>query len=212
MLADVTELRAVVGLGHQARQSVSLKVRQPLRRLLIEGAPGAEGHAQELADELRVKEVVFGKVEATQLTVKPHLPALGPKLGKELGAVRAALAAGEFEDLGDGRFRAAGHELGADEVLVERTGKDGWAVASLDGVTVALDTTLDDELLLEGRVNELVHAVNSMRRDAGLELTDRITLTIPAIDEDLLAHGDWIQAETLATELRLGDELAFAKV
>ena len=212
LLADVAELRAVVGLGHQARQSVSLKVRQPLRRLLVEGAPGAEGHARELADELRVKEVVFGKVEATQLTVKPHLPALGPKLGKELGAVRAALAAGEFEDLGDGRFRAAGHELGADEVLVERTGKDGWAVASFDGVTVALDTTLDDELLLEGRVNELVHAVNSMRRDAGLELTDRITLTIPTIDEDLLAHGDWIQAETLATELRLGDELAFAKV
>ena len=67
--------------------------------------------------------------------MKPNLPVLGPKLGKELGAVRAALAAGEFEELGGGRFRAAGHELEPDEVLVERTGREGWAVASEDGVT-----------------------------------------------------------------------------
>ena len=210
-LADVAELRAVVTLGHQARQSVSLKVRQPLRRLLVEGAPRAEAHARELADELRVKEVVFGKVDATQLTVKPNLPVLGPKLGSALGAVRSALAAGEFEDLGDGRFRSAGHDLAADEVLVERTGKDGWAVATLDGITVAVDTTLDDELLLEARVNELVHTVNTMRRDAGLELTDRIALTIPVSDGDLLVNGDWIKAETLATTISLGDDLAVAK-
>jgi isoleucyl-tRNA synthetase len=211
LLAEVAELRAVVTLGHQARQSVSLKVRQPLRRLLVEGAPGAEAHARELADELRVKHVVFGKVDATQLTVKPNLPVLGPKLGSALGAVRSALAAGDFEDLGGGRFRAAGHDLAADEVLVERTGKDGWAVASVEGITVALDTALDDELLLEARVNELVHAVNTMRRDAGLELTDRIALTIPASDEDLLANGDWIKAETLATAISLGVDLAVAK-
>ncbi len=211
LLAEVVELRTVVGLGHQARQGASLKVRQPLRRLLVEGAPRSEAHAGEIADELRVKEVVFGKVEATQLTVKPNLPVLGPKLGAALGAVRSALAAGEFEDLGDGRFRAANHELGADEVLVERTGKDGWAVASLDGVTVALDTALDDELLLEGRVNELVHAVNSMRRDAGLALTDRIVLTVPSSDDDLLAHEDWIKAETLATEISIGDDLGVVK-
>ena len=75
-----------------------------------------------------MKEVEFGHVDA-ELRVKPHLPVLGPKLGKELGAVRAALQAGEFEELGGGRFRAAGHELGPDEVLVERAGKEGWAVA-----------------------------------------------------------------------------------
>ena len=75
-----------------------------------------------------MKEVELGHVDA-ELRVKPHLPALGPKLGKELGAVRAALQAGDFEELGGGRFRAAGHELGPDEVLVERAGKEGWAVA-----------------------------------------------------------------------------------
>jgi isoleucyl-tRNA synthetase len=115
--------------------------------------------------------------------------------------VRAALQAGEFEELDGGRFRAAGVELGPEEVLVERAGREGWAVASEDGVTVALDTSLDDELQLEGRVYELIHQVNSMRRDAGLELTDRIRLSIPAADADLLAHADWIKRETLAVEL-----------
>jgi isoleucyl-tRNA synthetase len=137
-------------------------------------------------------------VDATELRVKPHLPALGPRLGKELAAVRAALAAGAFEQLEGGRFRAAGHELGADEVLVERAGKEGWAVAAEDGVTVALDVSLDRELEREGRVYDLIHSVNTMRRDAGLELTDRITLTLPSSDADLLEHADWIKAETLA--------------
>ncbi len=197
LLAEVVELRKVVALGHQARSTAGLKLRQPLRRVVVEGAQLAVGHADEIAEELRVKEVEFGRVDA-ELRVKPHLPVLGPKLGKELGAVRSALQAGAFEDLGGGRFRAAGHELGPEEVLVERAGKDGWAVAGDAGVTVALETTVDDELAREGRVFELIHRVNSMRKDAGLELTDRIALTIPAGDGDLLEHAEWIARETLA--------------
>ena len=214
LLAEVTEVRRVVGLGHQARQSAALKVRQPLRRLLVEGAPLAGAHAREIADELRVKEVEFGHVDATELRVKPNLPVLGPKLGKELGAVRAALQAGEFEELGGGRFRAGGHELAPEEVLVERAGREGWAVASEDGVTVALDTGLDEGLEREGRVYELIHLVNSLRRDAGLELTDRIRLTIPAGDADLLEHVDWIKQETLAVEVTAdgGDGPGIARV
>ena len=212
LLAEIAEVRAVVALGHQARQSVNLKVRQPLRRLVVEGAPLAKLHAREIGDELRVKEAVFGKVDATRLVVKPNLPLLGPKLGGQLGAIRQALAAGAFEELAEGGVRVDGHVLSADEVLVERTGKDGWAVASGDGITVALDTTLDDALVLEGRVNDLVHQVNTMRRESGLELTQRIVLTVPDADRDLAAaHGDWIKAETLAVELRVGSELAIAK-
>jgi isoleucyl-tRNA synthetase len=211
LLTETAEVRLVVALGHRARQSASLKVRQPLARLVVEGAPLTEAHSEEIADELRVKLVTFGHVDATELRVKPNLPVLGPKLGKDLVAVRAALAAGEFEELGDGRFRVLGHELGQEDVLVERTGKDGWAVAAEDGVTIALDTALDDELLREGRVNELVHQVNTMRKEAGLELTDRIVLTIPEADSDLAAYEDWIKAETLAVEIRTGGELGIAK-
>ena len=202
LLDEVAELRRVVALGHQARAASQLKLRQPLRRLVVEGAPLAEGHIDELREELRVKEVEFGNVEATELHVKPHLPVLGPKLGKELGAVRAALAAGEFEQTDGGGFRVLGHELGADEVLVERSGKTGWAVASDEGVTVALDTTVDPELEVEGRVYDLIHTLNSMRKEQGLELTDRIAVTLPAGDADLVErHAEWIKAEVLAVSL-----------
>ena len=69
---------------------------------------------------------------------------------------------------------------------------------------MALETAVDDELALEGRVYELIHRVNSMRKDAGLELTDRVNLTLAAGDGDLLQHADWIAKETLAVELEVG--------
>jgi isoleucyl-tRNA synthetase len=201
LLLEVEAVRGVVRLGHQARATSRLKLRQPLRRLVVDGAPLAAGHGEEIRDELRVQEVEFRPVDATELHVKPHLPALGPRLGKELGTVRAALAAGEFEELPGGGFRAAGHDLAADEVLVERSGKEGWAVVAEEGVTVALDTRLDDELRLLGRVLDLIHTLNSMRKEQGLELTDRIAVTLPPDQADVLAHADWIKAEVLAVSL-----------
>jgi isoleucyl-tRNA synthetase len=212
LLAEIAELRRVVELGRQARASVGVALRQPLRKLVVEGAPLARAHSDEIAEELRVREVEFGTVDASELRVKPHLPVLGPKLGSELAKVRAALEAGDFEALPNGGFRVAGHDLGPDEVLVERRGKDGWAVAAADGVTVALDAHLDDELRLLGRVYDLIHRVNSLRKERGLELTDRIRLTIPESDADLLPHSDWIARETLAVSVEArGAELALEK-
>ena len=98
-------------------------------------------------------------------------------------------------------------------MLVERQGKEGWAVASADGVTVALDSHVDDELEREGRVYDLIHRVNTLRKESGLELTDRIRLTVPAGDADLLPDKDWIARETLATSVDAdGPELSIAKV
>jgi isoleucyl-tRNA synthetase len=212
LLDEIASVRRVVELGRQARSSSGIKLRQPLRRLVVEGA-SLDGHLEEVADELRVKDVELGPVEAVELRVKPNLPLLGPKLGKELGAVREALAAGEFEELPEGRFRVAGRELEPDEVLVERGGREGWAVAAGDGVTVALDLGLDDELVLEGEAYELIHLVNSLRKERGLELTDRIVLTVPDARRELAdRHGDWIAREVLATELRVaGDELTLER-
>jgi isoleucyl-tRNA synthetase len=212
LLAEVADVRRVVGLGHQARQAAGFKVQQPLRTLVVEGATLAEAQAAEIRDELRVKDVRFGTVDS-ELRVKPNLPVLGPKLGRELGAVRAALQAGAFEELGGGRFRAAGHELEPDEVLVERAGTEGWAVAAEDGVTVALDTQVDEELERERRVYELIRRVNALRKESGLALSDRIVLTIPKRDSDLLEHAEWIKSETLAVSLVAGsgDTPAIAK-
>ncbi len=201
LLAEVAEVRRVVALARQAREQAGLRLRQPLRRLVVQGVDGASRHGDEIADELRVKVVEFGDVEATELRVKPNLPVLGPKLGRELGTVRAALESGEFELLDGGRFKAAGHELAPEEVLVQRRGKEGWAVAADDEITVALDTRLDAELELEGQALDLIHLINTMRKDAGLELTDRIAVTLPEAQSELLRHVDWIKEETLAVSV-----------
>jgi isoleucyl-tRNA synthetase len=204
LLEEVAQVRAIVELGRQARGGAGLKLRQPLRRMVVQGADKAKGHAAEIGEELRVKEVEFGPVEATELRVKPNLPLLGPKLGKELGAVRAALLAGEFEQLEGGGVRVDGHELGADEILVERGAREGWALAEEDSLTVAMSTELDDELRKEGRVYDLTHQLNTMRKEAGLALTDRIRVVLPETDADLLDYEERIKDETLAIELVVG--------
>jgi isoleucyl-tRNA synthetase len=212
LLDEVADVRRVVELGRQARASAGVKLRQPLRALVVEGARLAEQHTGEIEEELRVEGVSFEPVDASEVRVKPNLPLLGPRLGVELRAVRQALESGNFEELEGGGFRAAGHELGKDEVLVERRGKEGWTIASADGVTVALDIRLDDELERKGRVYDLIHTVNTMRKEAGLELTDRIKLTIPKTASELLEHRDWIARETLAVSVEAaGDEIRIEK-
>ena len=205
LLAEIADVRQVVELGRQARSASGLKLRQPLGRLVVAGATGAREHAGEIADELRVKAVEFGEVASSELRVKPNLPVLGPKLGAALREVSAALAAGRFEELDGGRFRIDGHVLEPGEVLVERVGLEGWAVAAEDGVTVALDTALDDELRLEARLNDLIRDVQVLRKDSGLEITDRIRLWIP--DGELLGFADRIAEETLAVSVESGPEL-----
>ena len=105
-----------------------------------------------------------------------------------------------------------GRELGPDEVLVERRGKEGWAVAGEDRLTVALDLALDPELKLEGRVRDLIHEINRLRKEQGLEVTDRIVLTLPSDHGELLHHEDWIKEETLAVQIETnGNELKLEK-
>ncbi len=204
LLAEFAEVRHVVELGRQARSASQLKLRQPLRRLVVAGAHRAESHAAEIAEELRVKEVEFGDVEASELRVKPNLPVLGPKLGSALREVRERLQRGEFEELADGRFRVDGRVLEPNEVLVERVGLEGWAVASEDGLTVALDTALDDELLLEAKLLDRVHEVNVLRKNSGFAITDRIKLWVP--DEALIErYRDRLGTETLAVSVELGE-------
>ncbi|HLB04464.1 MAG TPA: class I tRNA ligase family protein, partial [Gaiellaceae bacterium] len=179
LLAEVAEARRVVELGRAARSQAGVKLRQPLRRLVVEGVSAAARHAAEIGDELRVKDVAFGIVEGTTMRAKPNLVLLGPKLGSALPEVRAALAEGRFEQLPGGRIGVLGHELGPEEVFIERTAPDGWELAEDGGLVVALDTRLDAELELEGRVLDLIHTIQRLRKDSGLEITDRIVVTLP---------------------------------
>jgi isoleucyl-tRNA synthetase len=147
-----------------------------------------------------VKEVEFHEAPLVRFNYKPNLPVLGPRLGKALRDVQKALAEKDFESLPDGGIRAAGHDLDPQDLIIERADEPGWVHS--DHLSVGIDPRLDDELLLEGRVLDLIHQLNTMRKDAGLELTDRIRVRLPEADADLLQHKAWIKEEVLATEIR----------
>src|SRR5258706_5624562 len=129
LLEEISDVRRVVTLAHQARATSGLKLRQPLRRLVVEGAHGAKSHADEIADEVRVKDVTFDRVDA-ELRVKPNLPALGPRLGKELRTVQQALQAGAIEQLDRGHIPGASRSLSPDAMSLEPGRRGRCSVAS----------------------------------------------------------------------------------
>ena len=217
LLEEVAAGRHVAELARSARQQAGIKLRQPLRRLVV--ATGDAGRralvsrqVEDLAGELRVKEVAISASpnEVAELRATPRLDVVGPRYGPNLPELRRLLSEGSFE-VSNGTLRAGGFVLGRGEFSLEYAPRDGWAVEHADDYVVAVDTRLDDELRLEGRVYDLIHTVQRLRREAGLEITDRIALTVPESERDLLAHEDWIKGETLATVIEVGDALGVRK-
>jgi isoleucyl-tRNA synthetase len=217
LLLEVAEARRVVELAHAARQKAGMKLRQPLRRLVVATSEPAKRslvsrQAEELAGELRVKEVAIAESadEVAELRATPRLDVVGPRFGPDLPELRRLLAEGSFQ-VQNGSLRAGGFVLAPGEFTLEYAAREGWAVAHETDYVVAVDTRLDEELELEGRVLDLIHMIQRLRKEAGLEITDRVVVTVPANAEGLLAHEEWIKAETLATRIQLGDGLAVAK-
>jgi isoleucyl-tRNA synthetase len=213
----VTEARRVVELGRAARAQAGMKLRQPLRRVVVSTGDAAKRalvsrQVEDVAGELRVKEVVLADrpTDVAESRATPRLDVVGPRYGSNLPELRRLLQEGTFE-LADGNLRAGPFVLAPGEFTIEYAGREGWAIAQDDGYVVAVDTELDDELRTEGRVLDLIHAVQRLRKEAGLDVTDRIVLTVPAGDEALLAHEEAIKAETLATRIDVGDALAVVK-
>ena len=217
LLAEVTEARRVAELARAARDAAGIKLRQPLRRLVVAASdPGRRllisRQVEDLAAELRVKEVaiVESPGEVADMRAKPRLDLVGPRYGQNLPELRKLLEQGSFE-VTNGTLRAGAYILSKGEFMVEYAAREGWEVKHEDEYVVGVDTRLDDELVSEGRVYDLIHSVQRLRRDAGLEVTDRIVLTIAKDDEGLLEHRDWIAGETLAEDVQVGDELAVRK-
>ncbi len=225
LLAAMQLLRRVVTLGRVARKNANLRVRQPLSRMLVAtGNPAEQAALQrfaaELLDELNVKrlELLDSSTALVQYRLKPNLRLLGPKLGKALPEVRAALDALTPDQAAQFAQALAAAQplmlsLGASQVtlapaelLVETVPLAGYAVAQESGLQVALDTTLDEELRREGLARDLVRAVQEARKNAGLSLNDRIALYVAPNAElaaALATWGDYLRSETLATTLRL---------
>jgi isoleucyl-tRNA synthetase len=210
-------VRLTVELGRAARAQAKTKVRQPLRRAVIVAndaeRAAIEARAALVTAELNVKELDFvtDESELVSYSAKPNYRALGPRFGKNMPQVAAAVEAldaahvaavlaegGEIGIAIDG----TDHSLGPDDITLALQPLEGYEVEAEAGHAVALQLELDDELRREGLAREIVHAVQNARKAAGLEITDRIDLTL-AGDPDLIeaaqAHQDYLAGEVLAT-------------
>ena len=209
----------IASLGRAARSKAKVKVRQPLARVLVQARPEEQPLLpmveSQVLDELNVKSVeVAAEQSLATFHLLPNLPVLGPKYGAQVSAIRSALASADAAVVA-AQVRAGepvaldGFTLEPQEVLVNVEEMPGLAVAveGGGGLVVALDTTLTPELEEEGLAREMVHRVQSIRREAGLEIDDRIVTHVMGANDRLRRalelHGDYIQQETLSRELVL---------
>jgi len=216
-------LRRAANLGRSLRAKHKLKTRQVLPSMLVITRHAADRAAVEqgaaiLKAELNVKEIAFSTDEAAyvRLSLKPNLKSLGPRLGKQLGEMRQHLEAvsadparvvqllSELEAKGE--VTVLGHALTESDFLIDRGPKDERLIATERGLTVLLDTRLTDELVQEGLAREVINRVQKLRKESGLNVSDRILLDVVAPDRlavAVRAFGDYISRETLAIRLEV---------
>ena len=205
----MADVQAAVELGRRLRADNDLKVRQPLSALKLAGGDVA-GLESLIEDELNVKKVEFvaDETELCNVSYKANFKTLGKKCGPKMKAVAAAIASMREEGRGmreEGWTKEIeGIAIMAEDVLVTRSPKEGLVVASEGAVVVGLETALTPELVAEGLAREFVSHVQSMRKEADFEVTQRIALTVEADDEmrsALETHAQYVKGETLALSL-----------
>jgi isoleucyl-tRNA synthetase len=216
LAAQMEAARRLVVLGRAARTDAKVRVRQPLSRamLLHPGVTLDPAVAAEVSSELNVKALddVDTLSGLMSWTVVPNFRALGPRLGPKVNEVKAALAQADGSALAqaletNGFVEVAGERLGPDDVEVRATRHEAFALAEDGGWAVALDLELDDDLRREGVARELVRSLNDLRKEAGLDIADRVRLTLEAdgtVADALAVHRDYVMAEVLAVELTVG--------
>jgi isoleucyl-tRNA synthetase len=216
--AAMAAAQRTVRLGHAARSAAKVKVRQPLRRAVVVASEAERASIETLSDlvtaELNVHELDFVSEEGelVKYEVKPNYRALGPRFGKRMPQVAAAVAALDparvASTLGEGgevgiSIDGADHTLGGEDLTLALAPLEGYEVEAEAGHAVALQLEIDEELRREGLAREIVRAVQNARKEQGLEITDRIRLELGG-DEELLGvaedNGAYLADETLATE------------
>ncbi len=228
LLDAIAVVQKVVGLGRAARSQSGVRTRQPLGRLLVrtptEAAMQAvHEHAVQIQEELNIKSIepVARDASLVDYRIKPNLPVVGKKFGKLVPKIRAALGAANGERIAtavangelftlevDGQTL----ELGDEDCLVETASAEGYASAEEAGYLVGLDTTLNDALIREGLARELIRTVQDGRKQAGLDVSDRISLGITGTDDVTAALAEYrelLMSETLADNWAIGKTDAF---
>jgi isoleucyl-tRNA synthetase len=207
---DLTRL--VASLGHAARKGAGIRLQQPLPAVRVSGGSTfrelSEWAGAILRDELNVKSVQYAQElsEAVRQRAEGNPKILGPKYGKDYPRIRGALQAGDFS-VEDGRVRVGDWLLEPDEVTLSLEPAPGYAAAADRGVLVVLDTSLSPELVTEGRARAAVRLIQDARKQAGFDVSDRISVRYSAANGVAAAfeqHAAYISRETLATRLEPG--------
>ena len=220
MEAQMKALLQVIQLGRACRNAANLKVRQPVQTLYVRGASFEQAYQELCEDELNVREVIFTEDARafTTYKLKPQMRTLGPKYGKLLGRIGQHLAEMDGNDVVEAfrrgetvSFAIDGTEvaLAETDVLTEPAQKPGFTATEDRGITVVLDTNLTEELIREGYAREVISKLQTMRKEAGFEVTDRIRVTYSADDtlaEALGAYDEMVKRATLALEVVRKDQ------
>ena len=224
--ADMKELLEIVVLGRACRNTVNIKNRQPIGTMYVKAEKKmSEFYTDIIADELNVKEVKFADdVESfISYSFKPQLRTVGPKYGKLLGGIRQALtdingtaAMNELRTNGVLKLDINGNnvELTEEDLLIETAQTEGYVSESDGETSVVLDTNLTPELIEEGFVREIISKIQTMRKEAGFEVMDKIVVYAHGNDkiQDVMkAHEDEIKSEVLADEMVLGETDGYVK-
>ena len=215
-----------VVMGRAARNAANIKNRQPIGTMFIKaGKELSDFYKEIIADELNVKTVNFTDDvrEFTSYTFKPQLKTVGPKYGKLLGGIKAALssldgnaAMDELNEKGALYLDINGEavELTKEDLLIDMAQMDGYVSEGDNEATVVLDTNLTEELIEEGFVRELISKIQTMRKEAGFEVMDKIAIYETGSDkvtEILNKFGETIKEEVLAVDLVLGETKGYVK-
>jgi isoleucyl-tRNA synthetase len=215
-------VQTTVSLGHSLRKEYKFKVRQPLPSVHIATGDARVLHFLEdqqhlIADELNVKNVVLGSDETkfVSLKAKPNFRILGKKVGKLMRSAQLAIDAFGHDQLttllngGTVEMQLEGETivLTPEDVAVERQVREGLIAANEGLITIALDTSLTEDLLIEGLAREVVNKINTMRREGGFDVTDRIHVKIDATERVRKCFdqfGEMIKGEVLALSVDFG--------
>ena len=224
--ADMKELLEIVVLGRACRNTANIKNRQPIGTMYVKAEKKmSEFYTDIIADELNVKEVKFADdVESfISYSFKPQLRTVGPKYGKLLGGIRQALtdingtaAMNELRTNGVLKLDINGNdvELTEEDLLIETAQTEGYVSESDGETSVVLDTNLTPELIEEGFAREIISKIQTMRKEAGFEVMDKIVVYAygnDKIQDVMKAHEDEIKSEVLADEMVLGETDGYVK-
>ena len=223
---NMTHLLDIVVMGRACRNAANIKNRQPIGQMFVK-APFvlSEYYDEIILDELNVKNIKFTDDvrEFTSYSFKPQLRTVGPKYGKQLGGIRQHLtsldgnaAMDELKSTGSLKFDVNGTEvvLTEEDLLIETAQMEGYVSENDNDITVVLDTNLTDELIEEGFVREIISKIQTMRKEAGFEITDRICVYAKdnqKIQEVMAAHWAEIQSEVLALDVKYNEAEGYVK-